>query len=386
MTNLKGISLFTGCGGMDFAAKECGIDVLFANDIIPETKETFSKYFQETDFHCCDIRQLTKFPSVEIITGGYPCQSFSMGGNRKPENDSRTFLFNEFARVVDTVHPKFFIAENVSGLQSIQDGQWLKLQLETYNKIGKVGYRIAMAILNAQDFGVPQRRKRVLIVGVRKDLDLYYHFPRATHTKRDKVTGPKGLLPFTSHGEAIRHLPLDAPGEYYERAHDPEGNFSWYYMSRNRKANWADPSYTIVANFRHTTLHPASPKMKMLWSNLSDGFKQKWVFSEEYEHLTFDSSLSCLEKPRRLSWREAAAIQTFPVNFEPAGNLEKKFAQIGNAVPPRLMKAIIQGITTGSSLHNYPGEHTQFIESPDQFVLFNQNPETDKNKVESETN
>lgn len=365
--NLTAISLFSGCGGIDFAARDLGIDVRFANDVIPETEITFQNYFPEVDFHLQDIRQLDKFPKVDIVTGGYPCQSFSMGGKRNPANDPRTFLFKEFARVVDSVKPKYFVAENVSGLKSVQDGQWLKLQLDTFNSIGGHGYNIAMTVLNARDYGVPQRRKRVLIVGVRKDLGLFYHFPKPTHGDPLKE---KSLLPYTSHGEAIKHLPLDAPGEFYERPHDPEGNFSWYYMSRNRKANWFGPAFTVVANFRHITLHPASPTMKLVWSNLADGFKQKWDFSDEYEHLQIDSSLPKLEQPRRLSWREAALIQTFPDNFEPAGKLEKKFEQIGNAVPPGLMKAVLKPIVDGSGLHPFPGEHEQLHGKFEQLKIF----------------
>lgn len=355
---------------MDFAARSLGIDVLFANDIIPETKDTFERYFPEVDFKLEDIRHLSKFPSVDLVTGGYPCQSFSMGGKRAPEKDPRTFLFNEFARVVDSAAPKYFVAENVSGLKSVQDGRWLALQLDTFNRIGRYGYHIAMAVLNARDYGVPQRRKRVLIVGVRKDLGLYYHFPDPTHAKREECE-KRGLKPFASHGDAIRHLPLDAPGEYYERPHDPEGNFSWYFMSRNRKAAWADPAFTVVANFRHITLHPASPTMKLLWSNLADGFKQRWEFSGEYEHLSYDPTLPVLELPRRLSWREAAAIQTFPHDFEPAGKLERKFTQIGNAVPPMLMRAVLSGLVNGDGLHCIPGPHEQLGQYGQQLGLLN---------------
>lgn len=379
---MRGISLFSGCGGMDFAARSLGIDMLIANDVIPETKLTFSQYFPEIEFLLEDIRKVENLPKVDIVTGGYPCQSFSMGGKRAPANDPRTFLFREFARVVDKSTPKYFVAENVSGLKSIQDGQWLQLQLDTFNTIGGHGYHIAMAELNARDYGVPQKRKRVLIVGVRKDLGLYYHFRKPTHTKPELAI-KKGLLPYSSHGEAIRHLPLDAPGEFYERPHDPEGHFSWYFMSRNRKANWADPAFTVVANFRHITLHPASPKMKLLWSNLADGWKQKWEFSEEYEHLTFDPTLPVLEIPRRLSWREAAAIQTFPSGFEPNGKLEKKFTQIGNAVPPKLMEAVLRGLTTGDGLFEYPGDHAQFSDYGKQLSLLEETESEDPDEVEN---
>src|SRR5205814_809666 len=136
------ISLFSGCGGIDFAAKACGIDVVLANDNFPEAVSTFKRYFPDTPFYDRDVRELTKFPKADLVTGGYPCQSFSMGGNRSPESDARTYLFKEFARVIDVVSPRFFVAENVSGLKSVQDGRWLQLQLDVYNKIGRRGYNI----------------------------------------------------------------------------------------------------------------------------------------------------------------------------------------------------------------------------------------------------
>jgi DNA (cytosine-5)-methyltransferase 1 len=369
---MRAISLFSGCGGMDFASHSLGIDVVYANDNFQEAAETFRKYFPDTDFRESDIRELSKFPSVDLITGGYPCQSFSMGGNRAPVNDPRTYLFKEFARVVSSVSPRYFVAENVSGLKSVEDGQWLRLQLQTFSTAGTHGYNISSHVLNARDYGVPQRRKRVFIVGIRKDIGAHFHFPNPTHAKPE-IAAKKGLLPFTSHGEAIRHLPLDAPGEFYERPHDPEGNFSWYYMSRNRKEKWNNPSFTIVANFRHITLHPASCTMRLVWSNLADGWKQKWEFTNEYEHTLIDPTLPVLEKPRRLSWREAAAIQTFPANFEPSGKLEKKFEQIGNAVPPMLMEAILRGLTTESALREVPGDHAELSTYGKQFSLLDEN-------------
>jgi DNA (cytosine-5)-methyltransferase 1 len=198
-------------------------------------------------------------------------------------------------------------------------------------------------LLNAADYGVPQFRKRVIIVGVRHDVSDAFEFPAPTHAK-PKVAKKLGLIPHASHGEAIRHLPPHPVGEYYERPHDPEGNFAWYFMSRNRRHRWDSPAFTVVANFRHITLHPASPVMELEWSDLADGWKQKWRFTNEYDHIQFAPEFPKLDPARRLSWREAAAIQTFPVNFEPAGDLEEKFEQIGNAVPPLLMQHIMQKV------------------------------------------
>jgi DNA (cytosine-5)-methyltransferase 1 len=167
------------------------------------------------------------------------------------------------------------------------------------------GYNISVDLLDAKDYGIPQTRKRIIIIGIRKDIGLFYRFPDATH-------GPcsRNRLLYASHGEAIAYLPINGSGEYYDYSPEP---FSWWYMSRNRKRRWEDPSYAIQANWRHVPLHPASPTMQMVESNLKDGFKQRWEFTKIYDHLDSHPNAAKLEKPRRLSWRECAAIQTFPV-------------------------------------------------------------------------
>jgi DNA (cytosine-5)-methyltransferase 1 len=206
-------------------------------------------------------------------------------------------------------------------------------------------------LLDARDYGVPQIRKRLIIVGIRRDLNQIFKFPSPSHGVPSK--NHPGLLPYESHGEAIKDLPIWPEGEFYERTHDPEGHMSWYYMSRNRKKNWADPSFTVVANWRHITLHPACATMKMTWSNLQDGFKQRWDFTEDYEHTKADPTRPVLATPRRLSWRECSRIQTFPMGFEPIGDVESKFQQIGNAVPPKLARAIFDHLLSGNGLHDY---------------------------------
>jgi DNA (cytosine-5)-methyltransferase 1 len=341
------LSLFSGCGGMDFGVEAAGGHVIFANDILPDACRTLLKYFDSADIREGDIGNIKSFPHADVVVGGYPCQSFSMAGNRNPEKDHRTNLYKQFLRVIVSVKPKYFVAENVSGLKQLSSGTFLDEQIKAY---GEAGYNVNYKLLNAKDFGVPQSRKRLFIVGIRKDLNQTFEFPLATHGKVTKVTGK--LKPYTSHGEAIKGLPLWPEGEFYERPHDPEGHFSWYYMSRNRKANWADPAYTVVANWRHITLHPASPVMTLTWSNLADGFKQRWDFGDQYEHLEADPNRARLDMPRRLSWRECARIQTFGAKFAPEGDCASKFTQIGNAVPPKLAKAIFIHLFSGAGFVN----------------------------------
>jgi len=342
---MKTISLFSGCGGMDFGAAEAGADIILANDIDADACTTLSKYFPETEVITGDVSNIDIFPSAELVIGGYPCQSFSLGGKRDPEKDVRTKLYLHFVRCVQQVKPKFFVAENVSGLKGLKNGAFFKEQLEEFEK---QGYNVTAEVVNAKNYGVPQERKRLFIVGVHKDLDQVFTFPEQTHGKKTKKH--PNLLPYASHGEAIKDLPLWPTGEFYERPHDPTGHFSWYFMSRNRKKPWGGPAYTVVANWRHVTIHPASPVMKMLWSNLEDGFKQKWEFTDEYEHIEEFPKRHILKEARRLSWRECARIQTFPKNFEPVGKVESKFSQIGNAVPPMLAKVILGHLLSGKGL------------------------------------
>jgi DNA (cytosine-5)-methyltransferase 1 len=342
---IRVLSLFSGCGGMDFGIEAAGGHVIFANDIIPNACSTLRKYFPKSKVLEGDIANVHDFPDADVVVGGYPCQSFSMAGNRDPEKDERTSLYKQFLRVINAVQPNYFVAENVSGLKQLKNGKFLEEQVAAY---AEAGYSVFFQVLNARDYGVPQARKRLFIVGIRKELNQAFEFPVATHGKATKKA--PHLLPYASHGDAIADLPLWPTGEFYERPHDPEGHFSWYFMSRNRKPDWDGPAFTVVANWRHITLHPASPVMKLTWSNLADGWKQRWDFSDEYEHLEKDPTRMVLKEARRLSWRECARIQTFPHDFEPVGDTESKFTQIGNAVPPKLAEAIFRHLFSGLGL------------------------------------
>lgn len=346
------ISLFSGVGGMDLGVEAAGGRVVFANDMLRTATDTHRALFPHATVVHGPIADVRSFPTADLVVGGYPCQSFSMGGVRDPQRDDRTQLYREFARCLEDVRPSFFVAENVSGLAALQRGRFLEDQIELF---GSLGYQVSWQIVRAQDYGVPQKRKRVFIVGVRDDLGARYAFPAPTHGTPQDVRR-NGLLPYASHGDAIAGLPAWPTGEFYERPHDPEGHWSWYYMSRNRKARWAEPSFTVVANWRHTTLHPASPIMTLTWSNLADGWKQRWDFQDEWEHLGADSGRLKLDEARRLSWREAALIQTFPKGFEPVGTTGEKFTLIGNAVPPLLAERIVRGLIDGSALREVEPE------------------------------
>jgi DNA (cytosine-5)-methyltransferase 1 len=292
---------------MDKGFIKAGYTVIFAND---KNRDACNSYEKNLHFKpiCEDIRKIEKFPTGDVVVGCNPCQGFSIIGPRNPE-DPRNYLYKEILRCVLQVKPNFFVTENVKGLKSLYGGRFLKLIL---NDFQNAGYTVSWNLLNAKDFGVPQDRERIFMVGVRADLPFRFSFPKRTH-------GP-GCLPYVSMREAIGDLPAPKKGEYWD-----DNRFSFYYLSRNRRRSWEETSFTIQASGRHSPLHPSSPPMKQVG-------KDKWILKGP------------IEKYRRLSIRECALIQTFEKSDEFAGNLHSQYLQIGNAVPPLLAQKIAEAV------------------------------------------
>ena len=318
---MKIISLFTGAGGLDLGFTNSGFKIVFANDIDRDCWETFEKNHN----HSIDKRSIVDIKSTEIpealgIVGGPPCQSWSLAGAMKGITDNRGKLFYEYLRILRDKKPLFFLAENVAGIVS-------KTHLPEFEKIVQkfedLGYNVSWKLLNTKDYGVPQERKRVIIVGYRKDLGKTFDF--------DNLISK----PIISLKEAIGDLPKSTPAREKNQPNEflkvsnhehMNGGFSTIYMSRNRKKNWNEPSFTIQAGGRHAPLHPSSSEMEKVDID-------KWQFKDGEE-----------AKHRRLSIRECARVQTFPDNFIFHYNkVSKGYKLIGNAVPVRFAE-IIAGI------------------------------------------
>jgi DNA (cytosine-5)-methyltransferase 1 len=203
------------------------------------------------------------------------------------------------------------VTENVKGLKSLYSGRFFRLMLRDFCDSG---YNVTWRLLNAKDYGVPQDRERIFIVGVRNDLDFEYPFPNKTHGE--------GRLPYVSLKKAIGNLSPPEKGEYWD-----DSRFSFFYMSRNRRRSWEEVSFTIQASGRHAPLHPSSPPMKRIGMD-------RWTFTRR------------LDKYRRLSVRECALIQTFEETDMFVGSLESQYVQVGNAVPPLLALRIAEGFDT----------------------------------------
>lgn len=293
------VSLFSGAGGLDMGLERQGFHTIWANDIDPDACETH-KAWSGAEVVCGDIGKIgfEVVPKADIIVGGFPCQGFSLAGPRKID-DKRNTLYRYFVKLLGINKPYAFIAENVKGILTLDGGNIIEAILEDFSD---KGYDVYPTLVNAADYGVPQDRWRVVMVGFRKDL------------KINKFEFPKPFAYKITLQDALGNLPEPSEHDICHAA------YSSRFMSRNRKRNWDQVSYTIPAMAKQVALHPSSPNM------IKEG-EDHWRFGDNGE-------------TRRLSWQECAAIQTFPRDMYFIGNLTSKYKQIGNAVPVKLAEVV----------------------------------------------
>ncbi|WP_372999899.1 DNA cytosine methyltransferase [Lutispora sp.] len=296
------VSLFSGAGGMDMGFENQGYKILWANDIDKDACITH-KIWSTADVVHGDISKLefNNIPKPDVILGGFPCQGFSLAGPRKID-DKRNSLYRHFVKLVELKEPTAFVAENVKGILTLGSGAIIEAIIEDFKS---KGYIVKAKLLNASDFGVPQDRERVILVGIKENCKLNFEFPEPL-----------------DHKVTIREALSSVEEPKIEDICN--ASYSSRYMSRNRRRDWDDTSYTIPAMAKQVPLHPSSPKMIKIHKDL-------WSFGSE-------------GTTRRFSWQEAAAIQTFPLGMEFVGDLTSKYKQIGNAVPVKLAGAIAKAL------------------------------------------
>lgn len=297
------VSLFSGAGGMDMGFENQGFQTIWANDIDKDACETHriwskAKVVQE-DISKIDFNEI---PHSHIIIGGFPCQGFSLAGPRKID-DKRNILYRYFVKLVEEKYPYAFIAENVKGILTLGEGSIIEAIIEDFRD---KGYEVFPHLVNAADYGVPQDRWRVIMIGFRKDMNI------------TEFSFPKPLERRVTLEEALQDMPEPNSSDICNAA------FSSRYMSRNRRRDWDEVSYTIPAMSKQVTLHPSSPRMMKLGTD-------EWRFGNE-------------GTTRRFSWQEAAVIQSFPRDMKFIGNLTSKYKQIGNAVPVKLAEVVAKAV------------------------------------------
>lgn len=389
------ISLFSGAGGMDLGFIKSGFNIVWANDFNADAVETYKKNIGN---HIV-LGDITQIPTkeinkenleIDIVIGGFPCQGFSIANKNRSMEDKRNFLYLELLRVIKETKPKFFIAENVKGILSIEGGAVSKMILKDFESLG---YKVDYKLLNAADYGVPQARERVIIMGNRLGLD--NKFPEITHGNSDGLKKQKtvedaiGFLQDVeiANGKVEEFIEVDGKKIYNHIAHTNVADKFFgrkysvnqfdicdYLKEWKAKTNYSTQKIDEIFGYKHTASHwfrkdngsGSIPKPEDWWK-----LKELLGFDDKYDvavttfvekQIKFEQSLRItnwkrpsdtitasmpeihVNKQRRLSVRECAILQTFPNNFVFTGNLSSQHRQVGNAVPVLLAKRIAEVI------------------------------------------
>lgn len=313
------ISLFSGCGGLDLGFEKAGFTVPIANEFDKTIWETFEINHPGTKLIKGDIRNIKEedFPdNIDGIIGGPPCQSWSEAGALRGIEDARGQLFYEYIRILRDKQPKFFLAENVSGMLANRHSEAVKNIISMFEECG---YDVSITLVNAKDYGVAQERKRVFYIGFRKDLGIDFKFPVGS-TEDDSLKLTLRDIIWDLQETAVptldknRHNPKAINNNEYFT-----GSYSPIYLSRNRVKSWDEQAFTVQASGRQCQLHPQAPKMVKVGHN-------DCRFVEGKEHLY-----------RRMTVREVARVQGFPDDFKFLyTNVDDAYKMIGNAVPVNL--------------------------------------------------
>lgn len=324
-SGLKVAALFAGAGGLDLGFQQAGFRVPWANEYDKDIWASYEANFPHTFL---DRRSITKvepsdIPEVHGFIGGPPCQSWSEAGAARGIEDQRGQLFWEYMRLIKRKKPLFFLAENVSGILFNRHSRAFHEILQGF---ADQGYNVSYGLLNANDYGVPQDRERVIIVGYRVETGTFFAPPRPDSVKLTLKDAIKDLI---NNVVPAQETNYSNPKTKFSNHEYMIGGYSSMFMSRNRVREWNQPSFTIQAGGRHAPLHPQAPKMEKIGVD-------KWRFKKGQENLY-----------RRLSVRECARVQTFPDDYEfKYSRIADGYKMIGNAVPVEFARRIAMQIST----------------------------------------
>lgn len=325
------ISLFAGCGGLDLGFEKAGFSIPVANEFDKSIYDTFKANHPNTKLIEGDVRKVKKEDiqalidgEIDGIIGGPPCQSWSEAGALRGIEDERGQLFFDYVRILKDFKPKFFLAENVSGMLANRHSKAVESIISMFDE---AGYGVSITLVNAKDYGVAQERKRVFYIGFRKDLGIDFQFPKGSTCEADQKITLKDII-WDLQDTAV---PAGANNKHNPKAINNNeyfvGSYSPIFMSRNRVKAWDEQAYTVQASGRQCQLHPQAPKMEKVETN-----KCRFVPGKE-------------DLYRRMTVREVARVQGFPDDFRFIYNdVNTAYKMIGNAVPVNLAYEIAVAI------------------------------------------
>lgn len=317
---IKAVSLFAGCGGLDLGFTQEGFEVVWANDYDHWACETYKRNFGDHIVEC-DITtlDLKKIPKSDIILGGFPCQDFSMLWKRKGIKTDRGNLYQYFVDIVKRTEPKMFIGENVRGILSANKGAAVKQIVADFAKAGKYGYEVAIHPINFANYGAPQLRERVLIVGVNKKYAKHFKLPAATHDEKTWLSAKEALKGVESVPYNNEHQNITPKTRKMLELIPAGGNFTSIPKTH--------PLYVKgMISHVYRRLHPMKPSTTII----AGGGGGTWGYH--------------FKEPRPLTNRERARLFGYPDDFIFEGSITEVRRQIGNSVPPLGIRPIAKAV------------------------------------------
>lgn len=339
-TKFTSIELFAGAGGLALGMENAGIKHTLLVEIDKHAAATLKHNRPKWNVTCADAREISyEGMTAEIVTGGFPCQAFSYAGNQMGFEDARGTLFYELARCIKEVQPKIAVGENVRGLLAHDNGKTLRAMLSILDDLG---YRFAYRVLRSQYLDVPQKRERLVIIAVRKDLDLPILFPK----EKDFTISMR---------EALENVPPSLGQEYPKRKREimelvPAGGY------------WRDLPIELQKEYMAGSFHLSGGKT---------GMARRLSWDEPSLTLTCSPAQKQTERchpeeTRPLNVREYARVQTFPDDWNFEGSVNAQYKQIGNAVPVNLGYHI--GRCLVAMLEGKPDYETMEEVKPNEFL------------------
>ena len=316
------IDLFSGAGGLSLGLEAAGLNCVAAVEMNRDACESFALRHRTAQIHDMPIQNVdfTKYSGIPLVVGGPPCQPFSAGGKGLASGDTRDMI-PQFVRAIKEARPEIFLMENVPGLAGPTHRAYLEHSL---GKLATLGYTLVVEVLNAAEYGIPQKRRRLIVVGVRTGRETF-SMPAPTH-------GPRGQKAFLSAGEVLAGVKTSALNESKVTfAKRPDLRPSPYdghlFNGGGRAIDLSAPSHTILASAGGNKTHflDLDGEVPAYHQYLLRGGQPK---------------VGSLRGGRRLSIEESAALQTFPKHMKFAGSRSSQYAQVGNAVPPSLGKVL----------------------------------------------
>lgn len=340
MMKNKIIDLFCGCGGLSKGFENAGYEVVLAIDFWKDAIETYNLNHKNKVGKCCDIhtisneflQELNKNNEVVGVVGGPPCQGFSTVGKREID-DPRNSLYKEYCRVVEQINPDFFVLENVKGLLTLNNGSYRDKIIEDFSKLG---YTVTYKILNANQFGIPQRRERVFFVGLKN--------------KEFKFPEQDSIIVTTEEALCDLPTPIDSNTEKCDYLFEPRNDYQKYlrensdYITNHGITNHSESTIEIISQI------PDGGNIK----SLPKEFWSVRKYNKAFERMNSKSFSNTIDtghrnyfhyKENRIpTTREVARIQSFQDDFQFFGSKTSQYKQVGNAVPPLLAYKVAKNI------------------------------------------